>query len=82
MKYIWDREHFREHGRGFVPADEYWASRPQKIVTNIMSDLPAYISPLSEPGRKPTVIDGRRERREELRRNNLREVDPSEWRGK
>ena len=46
----------------------------------IVSDLPEYISPLSEPGKKPVVIEGRRQRREELRRNNLREVDPSEWR--
>lgn len=48
----------------------------------VIRDLPEYISPLSEPGKPPVVIDGRRQRREELRRNNLREVDPSEWRAK
>ena len=47
----------------------------------IISDLPDYISPLSEPGHTPQVISGRAQRREELRRNNLREVDPSEWKG-
>lgn len=47
----------------------------------IHGDLPDYISPLSEPGKAPTVISGRRQRREELRRNDLREVDPSEWKG-
>lgn len=48
----------------------------------VIRDIPEYVSPLSEPGKPPVVIDGRRQRREELRRNNLREVDPSEWRSR
>ncbi len=47
----------------------------------ILSDLADYVSPLSEPGKAPQIISGRAQRREELRRNNLREVDPSEWKG-
>lgn len=83
MRYVWDREHYAEHGVGFIPADEYWAKQPKKVgVHTVLSDLPEYISPLSEPGTRPVVIDGRAQRREELRRNNLREVDPSEWSGK
>lgn len=60
--------------------EPYEAPVPRPGLT-VISDLPEYISPLSEPGKKPVVIDGRAQRREELRRNNLREVDPSEWRG-
>lgn len=37
-------------------------------------DLPEYISPITG---KP--VDGRTERREELKRHGCREVDPSEW---
>ena len=39
----------------------------------IWNDLPEYVSPLSF---KP--VDGRRARREEMKRFNVREVDPSE----
>jgi len=40
----------------------------------VISDLPAYASPLGDG-----VIDGRAARREHFRRTNTREVDPSEW---
>lgn len=41
---------------------------------SIMGDTPEYLSPM-EPGR---LISGRAERREEMKRHNVREVDPSE----
>jgi hypothetical protein len=41
----------------------------------VVSDLPAYKSPLGDG-----VIEGRYARREHLKRNNCREVDPSEFR--
>jgi hypothetical protein len=40
----------------------------------ILSDTPAYMSPLGTG-----LIDGRAARREDLKRNNCREVDPAEW---
>lgn len=40
----------------------------------VISDLPAYASPLGDG-----VIDGRAARREHFRRTNTREVDKSEW---
>lgn len=39
----------------------------------ITRDIPAYVSPLGTG-----VIDGRTARREEMKRHNVREVDPSE----
>lgn len=41
----------------------------------VVSDLPEYISPVT---RRP--VDGRAARREDLKRANCREVDPSEYR--
>lgn len=61
--------------------EKYEKPLPTQNGMTIISDLPDYISPLSEPGHAPQVISGRTARREELRRNNLREVDPSEWKG-
>lgn len=40
----------------------------------VVSDLPAYKSPLGDG-----VIEGRAARREHFKRTNTREVDPSEW---
>jgi len=54
-----------------VPKDE----APPKGGVMIIRDLPAYKSPLGTG-----VIDGRAARREDLKRNGCREVDPSEWR--
>lgn len=42
-------------------------------VPYIASDLPAYASPLGDG-----VIEGRRARREHLKRNGMREIDPTE----
>ena len=53
---------------------------PQSSGPFVWSDLPGYVSPLSEPGKDPKWIEGRAARREELKRNNCREVDPSEFR--
>lgn len=47
------------------------ARQPQAF--QIMPDLPAYRSPLGDGW-----VDGRAARREHLKRNNCREVDPSE----
>lgn len=49
------------------------AERP-KPTTRFICDLPEYISPIT---RRP--VDGRAARREELKRNGCREVDPSEF---
>lgn len=53
-------------------------TRPARPDTGIqiMSDLAAFKSPLE--GHK--TIEGRAAFREELKRNNCRQVDPSEWR--
>lgn len=42
---------------------------------HIISDLPAYKSPIDGK-----TVDGRTARREDLKRNNCREVDPTEIR--
>jgi hypothetical protein len=43
----------------------------------VVSDLPAYASPLGDG-----VIDGRAARREHFKRTNTREVDKSEWKAR
>lgn len=43
----------------------------------VVSDIPAYASPLGDG-----VIEGRAARREHFRRTNTREVDPSEWKSR
>lgn len=62
-RYVWDKE------RGWV------APRAKKRSAGpyIMGDTPAYLSPLGNG-----VIDGRRQRREDMKRSGCREVDPSE----
>jgi len=73
-KYYWDTE-----SQTFVdqPARDY--RTPMGIM--IQRDLPAYRSPLGN-----YMVEGRSARREDLKRNNCREVDPSEfkpqWRSK
>lgn len=67
----------------YVYRDGEWRDRdgnamevPSRIVRpHVSSDIPAYKSPLGTGW-----IDGRRARREDLKRNNCREVDPSEHR--
>ena len=44
----------------------------------VWSDLPGYVSPVSEPGTLKWV-EGRAARREDLKSNNCREVDPGEF---
>jgi hypothetical protein len=73
-RFVWRDGHFRDP-RTNEPMDlpeGDCISAPQ-----IISDLPAYMSPLGTG-----LIDGRRARREDLKRHNCREVDPGEWRPK
>lgn len=65
-KWIWsDKEH------KLVPAQEYdrWEGR----VHYVIPDIPPYQSPASFKW-----IDGRRQRREDLKATGSREIDPSE----
>ncbi|RVL48478.1 hypothetical protein CN138_09110 [Sinorhizobium meliloti] len=63
QRFIRDRQPEPELARSDLP------------IPYIVSDLPAYASPLGDG-----MIDGRAARREHFRRTNTREVDPSEWR--
>jgi hypothetical protein len=56
----------------WVPRDE---APPRNAGPFVLSDIPAYKSPLGTGW-----VEGRTARREELKRSNCREVDPSEWR--
>lgn len=67
-KYIW-------HCGDWVPAEELYPSVAAPRL-HIVRDLPAYKSPLGTGW-----VEGRRARREEMARHNVREVDPSEWKG-
>ncbi len=64
MRLVWDKEI-----RDWV---EPVKSRPKPRL-HIISDTPAYMSPLGTG-----LIDGRRARREDMKRAGVREVDPSE----
>ena len=68
-KYRWNRDTLRLEEVTDGP-------RAAPDAPGIMSDLPAYKSPLGDGW-----IDGRAARREHFKRTNTREVDPSEWRG-
>jgi len=67
-RYRWD-------GAGWVNrATGEPMERPHTIAApQVLPDLPAYVSPLGDG-----VIEGRAARREHLKRNGCREVDPSE----
>lgn len=55
----------------------YFGDAPRVPQTaTVLSDIAAFKSPLE--GHK--LIDGRSQLREELKRNNCRQVEPSEWR--
>ena len=72
MKYVWDRPR-----RMFIDpnTNEPMPLGDSAIVTPIIvSDLPAYESPLGTG-----LIEGRAARREDLKKGNCREKDPSEW---
>jgi len=64
-KFIWIK------GEGWVDREEF--VRPEPVAPAVWGDLPEYVSPLSM---RP--VDGRRARREEMARFNVREVDPGE----
>ena len=70
--------------RRYVWRDGAWQERVKPASTKapskgpfLMPDIEPYKSPLSRPD-APHYITSRAERREELRRHDLREVDPSE----
>ena len=68
MRYVWRDGAWRDRdGKKMQTPDVVCAPI-------IVSDIPAYMSPLGTG-----LIDGRRARREDLKRNNCREVDPGEW---
>lgn len=46
---------------------------PLKRGPNVLGDLPGYLSPVTGE-----FVEGRRDRREDMARNQCREVDPSE----
>lgn len=72
-RYVWRDGHFRD-----LKTNEPMDLPKREIATpTVISDLPAYMSPLGTG-----LIDGRRARREDLKRHNCREVDPGEWRPK
>lgn len=73
-RYVWRDGAFRD------PSTNRPMDLPERDVIAaplIQSDLPPYMSPLGTG-----LIDGRRARREDLKRGNCREVDPGEWKPK
>lgn len=54
---------------------DHRAPGPERVFPFVMSDTPAYKSPIGTG-----LIDGRAARREDLKRSGCREVDPSEVR--
>ena len=66
----------------WVPEAEYYARKAERSgrtaptlpCPTILGDIPEYLSPLGTG-----LITSRSQRREELKRNNCREVDPSEF---
>lgn len=65
-RYIWDTE-----ARQLV--EIVAAPRGPSLFPQVVRDTPAYVSPMS--GRE---VDGRAARREDMKRHDVREVDPSE----
>ena len=49
-----------------------------KAGITMVPDIKGYVSPCSEPS-DPVWVEGRAARREDLKRNQCREVDPSEY---
>lgn len=72
-RYVWNRA-----TQQFIDRDGQPLEAPDRISAPlILSDMPAYESPLGTG-----MIEGRRARREDLKRGGCREVDPSEHRMK
>lgn len=67
-RHYWDRQ-----AREWVEYD-HRALRAEQAGPYIVSDLPAYKSPLGTGW-----VEGRAARRDEMKRHNVREVDPSEY---
>lgn len=64
------------HGvHGFIEYDPKFISKRHTEARHWITDLPGYFSPLGDG----KWVEGRTARREHLKRNNCREVDPSEW---
>lgn len=70
MKYVWRDGAWRDSDGNKMETSGDGICAPR-----IISDLPAYMSPLGTG-----LIDGRRARREDLKRHNCREVAPDEIR--
>ena len=68
--YVWRSGRFVDKQTG-APMQTY---DRKPCAPMIVSDLPAYMSPLGTG-----LIDGRTARREDLKRNQCREVDPDTW---
>lgn len=68
------RERWRWNGKKLVRVDE---DAPYAPRLQVVPDLPGYLSPVGAGW-----IEGRAARREDLKRTNCREVDPSEFDGK
>jgi hypothetical protein len=68
--WVYRPDHPNANERGMVPKDE---APPVSGVFHYWSDIPAYMSPLGTG-----EITSRTQRKEELKRHGLREVEPSE----
>lgn len=72
-RYIWDRAAMQ-----FIDRDGQPMQTPDRVCAPlIQSDIKPYDSPLGTG-----MIDGRRARREDLKRSGCREVDPTEFKPK
>jgi hypothetical protein len=68
--YVYDPDNPKASVNGMVAKED----RLPVKVHYVQADLKPYRSPVTRK-----VVDGRRERREDLKRTGSREVDPSEW---
>jgi hypothetical protein len=66
------RQRFLCTAEGLVPLNEA-AFNAERVAPDVMGDLPAYESPITGE-----LIDGRRARREDLKRHNCRPYDAGE----
>jgi hypothetical protein len=74
-RYIWRSGHFIDRMTGEpMLTGEPPTSSGAIVCPSVMPDLPAYASPLGDG-----MIEGRSARREHLKRNGCRELDPSEF---